>query len=52
MEGTITLKFIVFFKSLISSIVVNYFINYLFSVVIKSSSYSVYSKLIYIFLFS
>ena len=47
-EGTIALKFIVLFKSLIGSVIVNYSINYLLSVIIGSSSYSVYSKLIFL----
>ena len=51
-EGTVALKFIVFFKSLIGSIIVNYSINYLLSVIVRSSSYSVYSKLIFLLLFS
>ena len=49
MEGTIALKFIVFFKSLINSIIVNYSINYLLGVIIGLSSYSIYSKLIFFF---
>ena len=48
MEGTITLRFIVLFKSLVGSIVVAYSINYLLGVIIRLSSYSVYSKLIFL----
>jgi hypothetical protein len=51
-EGTITLKFVVFFKSLIGSIIVNYFINYLLSVIIELSFYSVYNKFIFLLLFN
>ena len=51
-ESTVALRFIVFFKSLIGSIIVAYFINYLLSVIIKLSFYSVYSKLIFLLLFS
>ena len=51
-ENTIALKFIVFFKSLIGSIIIDYFINYLLSIIIGLSFYSVYSKLIFFFLFS
>jgi hypothetical protein len=51
MEGTIALRFVVLFKSLIGSIVVTYSINHLLSVIIKLSSYSVYSKLVFLFLF-
>ena len=51
-EGTITLKFVVLFKSLIGSIIVNYFINYLLSVIIRLSSYSVYSKLMFLLSFN
>ena len=50
-ESTIALKFIVLFKSFIGSIIVNYFINYLFSVIIGLSFYSVYGKLIFLLLF-
>jgi hypothetical protein len=50
-EDTITLRFIVLFKSLIGSVVVAYFINYLLGVIIKLSFYSVYSKLVFLFLF-
>jgi hypothetical protein len=51
-EGTIALKFIVLFKSLIGSIIVNYSINYLLSVIIGLSFYSVYNKLIFFLPFS
>jgi len=50
-KGTITLRFIVLFKSLIGSIVVAYFINYLLSVIVRLSSYSVYGELIFLLLF-
>ena len=52
MEGTVALRFIVLFKSLISSIIVDYFINYLLSVIIGLSSYGVYGKLIFLLPFS
>ena len=52
MEGTVTLKFIVLFKSLIGSIIVDYFINYLLGIIIGLSSYSIYSKLVFLLLFS
>jgi hypothetical protein len=51
-EGTIALRFIVLFKSLIGSVIVNYSINYLLSVIIGSSFYGVYSKLIFLLLFN
>jgi hypothetical protein len=51
MEGTITLKFIVLFKSLIGSVIVAHSINYLLSVIIRLSFYGVYNKLIFLFLF-
>ena len=51
MEGTITLRFIVLFKSLIGSVVVNYSINYLLGVIIGSSFYNIYSKLVFLLLF-
>jgi len=47
-EGAIALRFIVLFKSLIGSIVVTHSINYLLGVIIRLSSYSVYSKLIFL----
>ena len=51
-EGTVALKFIVLFKSLIGSVIVDYFINYLLGVIIGSSSYNIYSKLVFLLLFS
>jgi hypothetical protein len=50
-EGTIILKFIVLFKSLIGSVVVTHFINHLLGIIIGLSFYGVYSKLIFLFLF-
>ena len=47
-KGTIILKFVVLFKSLIGSIIVAHFINYLLGVIIGSSSYSIYSKLVFL----
>jgi hypothetical protein len=51
-EGTVALRFIVLFKSLVGSIIVDYSINYLLGVIIGSSSYGVYSKLIFLLPFS
>ena len=50
-ESTVALKFIVLFKSFIGSVIVDYSINYLLGVIIGSSSYSVYSKLVFLLLF-
>ena len=50
-EGTVTLRFVVLFKSLVGSVIVNYSINYLLGVIIKLSFYGVYSKLIFLFPF-
>jgi hypothetical protein len=50
-EGTVALKFIVLFKSLIGSIVIAYSINYLLSVIIGLSFYGIYSKLVFLFPF-
>ena len=50
-EGTVALRFVVLFKSLIGSIVVAHSVNYLLGVIIGLSSYGVYSKLIFLFPF-
>ena len=50
-EGTIALRFIVLFKSLVGSVVVAYSINYLLGVIIGLSFYSVYGKLVFLLLF-
>jgi hypothetical protein len=47
-EGAVALRFIVLFKSLVGGIVVTYSINHFLSVVVGSSSYSVYSKLVFL----
>ena len=52
MEGTVALRFVVLFKSLVGSVVVDYFINHLLGVIIRLSFYSVYSKLVFLLLFS
>ena len=51
-EGAVALGFIVLFKSLVGGIVVAYSVDYLLSVIVRSSSYSVYSKLVFPLLFS
>ena len=51
-KGTIALRFVVLFKSLVGSVIVDYSINYLLGVIIGLSSYSVYGKLIFLFPFS
>jgi hypothetical protein len=51
-EGTVALRFIVLFKSFIGSVIVDYSINYLLGIIIGSSSYGVYSKLVFLLPFS
>ena len=50
-EGAVALGFIVLFKSLVGGVVVTHSVDHLLSVIVGSSSYSVYSKLVFPLLF-
>ena len=50
-EGTVALRFVVLFKSLVGSVIVDYSINYLLGVIIGLSSHGVYGKLVFLLLF-
>ena len=50
-EGAVALGFVILLEGLIGSIVVVHSVDYFLSVIVRLSSYSVYSKLVLLLLF-